>query len=108
MSQLPAECSNDIFEYFKDDKATLRSCLLVNRLWCMVSVKIFWRDTRNYSKSNFKTLIAYLPNESKEILRKFGIEIYNNNLFGKPPMFNLYHFVKFYQSIEFITKLRNF
>jgi hypothetical protein len=83
MSQLSTDCLNDIFEYFKDDIATLHSCLLVNRLWCIVSVKIFWRDTRNYCKSNFKTLIACLPNESKEILRKNGIKIYNNNLFGK-------------------------
>ena len=29
MSQLPADCLNDIFEYLKEDEVTLHSCLLV-------------------------------------------------------------------------------
>ena len=28
MSQLPADCLNDIFEYLKEDEVTLHSCLL--------------------------------------------------------------------------------
>src|ERR1043166_9917867 len=68
MSQLPADCLNEIFEYLEKDKATLRSCLLVNRLWCEVSVRILWKSIRNYN-----TLIACLPNDSKEILSKYGI-----------------------------------
>src|SRR6185369_12125901 len=67
---LPADCLNEIFEYLEEDKVTLRSCLLVNRLWCEVSVRILWRSIRNYN-----TLIACLPNESKEILSKNGIII---------------------------------
>src|SRR5947207_265809 len=68
MSQLPADCLNEIFEYLEEDVVTLRSCLLVNRLWCEVSVGFLWRNIRNYN-----TLIACLPNESKEILYKGGI-----------------------------------
>src|ERR1041384_2503979 len=68
MSQLPADCLNEIFEYLEEDKVTLRSCLLVNRLWCEVSVRILWRSIRNYN-----TLIACLPTESKEILSENGI-----------------------------------
>src|SRR5438270_11914483 len=70
MPKLLADCLYEIFEYLEDDKATLRSCLLVNRLWCEVSVRILWRSIRNYN-----TLIACLPNESKEILSKNGIVI---------------------------------
>ena len=81
MSQLPADCLNEIFEYLEKDGVTLRSCLLVNRLWCEVSVRILWRSIRNYS-----TLIACLPNESKEILYKDGI--ITSTLASKPPMFN--------------------
>src|SRR4051795_12667553 len=65
MSKLPADCLNEIFEYLEEDKVTLRSCLLVNRLWCEVSVRILWRNIRNYN-----TLITCLPNESKEILHQ--------------------------------------
>ncbi len=36
---LHADCLNKIFESL-EDKVDLYSCLLVNRLWCKVSVRI--------------------------------------------------------------------
>src|ERR1051325_8528038 len=86
MSQLPTDCINDIFEYLEDDNITLRSCLLVNHLWCEVAVRILWRNVWNYSTTNFSTLIASLPNESKEILLDSGIVISTST--SKPPIFN--------------------
>src|SRR5437762_2354664 len=41
---LPIECLNNVFENLEDNKATLYSCLFVNRLWCKVSVRILWRS----------------------------------------------------------------
>ena len=41
---LPSDCLNEIFENLEKDKTTLHSCLLVNHLWCEVSVEILWRD----------------------------------------------------------------
>src|SRR5688572_32350513 len=78
---MSADCLNEIFEYLEEDEATLRSCLLVNRLWCEVSVRILWKIIRNYN-----TLIACLPNESKEILYKNGIITSTST--SNPPMFN--------------------
>ncbi|RIA97864.1 hypothetical protein C1645_813582 [Glomus cerebriforme] len=92
MSQLLADCLNEIFEYLENDMITLQSCLLVNRLWCEISVKIFWRDVRNYRDSNYHTLISCLPNESKEILHKNGINISTPT--SKPPTFNYASFCK--------------
>src|ERR1051325_2574651 len=92
MSQLPADCINEIFEHLEDDDLTLRSCLLVNRLWCKVAVRILWRNVWNYSTWNFHTLIACLPNESKEILNRNGIVISTPS--SKPPMFNYASFCK--------------
>src|SRR5205809_7088503 len=92
MSQLPTDCLNDIFEYLEDDQFTLYSCILVNRSWCEVSVRIFWRNVLNYSISNFNTLIACLPNESKEILYECGIIISTPT--SKSPTFNYASFCK--------------
>ena len=88
MPQVPADCLNEIFEYFDKDKLTLHSCLLVNRLWCEVSVRILWTSVWNYD-----TLIACLPNESKEILYKNGI-IPSSISTSKPPLFNYVAFIK--------------
>ena len=78
MSQLPSDCLNEIFEYLEEDIVTLRSCLLVNRLWCEVTVRILWRNIRNYD-----TLIACLPSESKENLHKGRIIISTST--SRPP-----------------------
>src|SRR5438552_2802627 len=87
MSQLTTDCLDEIFEYLEDDKFTLYSCLLVNRLWCKISVRILWRNIRDYN-----TLIACLPNESKEILYKNKI-IFSTST-SKPPIFNYASFCK--------------
>ncbi|EXX67504.1 uncharacterized protein OCT59_001419 [Rhizophagus irregularis] len=100
--QLPADCLNEIFEYLEIDKFTLHSCLLVNRLWCEISVRILWRNPFDFKfdrKRSFKiyssilsTLIACLPDESKNFL-------YNNGIFiltptSKPLLFNYASFFK--------------
>src|SRR2546421_9439887 len=96
---LPADCLNEIFENLEDDKVTLHSCLLVSRLWCEVSVRILWRNVWN---SNFEyacpiqsqtliTLIACLPDESKDLLHRNGIPTPTSN----PPLFNYVSFCKF-------------
>ncbi|CAB4380722.1 hypothetical protein RhiirA1_464661 [Rhizophagus irregularis] len=80
--QLPADCLNEIFEYLEKDKVTLHSCLLVNRLWCEISVRILWRNIwipvgyehrLKVETSILNTLIACLPNKSKTHLLEKGI-----------------------------------
>ncbi|RIA99693.1 hypothetical protein C1645_869752 [Glomus cerebriforme] len=83
MSQLNSDCFSEIFEHI-DDKVTLHSCLLVNRHWCKILVKILWRDVWNYN-----TLITCLPKESKEILYEKGIIISTST-----PIFNYVTYCK--------------
>src|SRR4051794_28267297 len=92
MPQLPADCLYEIFENLKDYKVTLHSCLLVNRLWSKVAVRILWRNGWDYNVTHFSTLVACLPNESKEILNKNGIIISTPT--SNPPMFNYASFCK--------------
>src|ERR1044071_391924 len=87
MPHLPTDCLSEIFEYLENDKVTLHSCLFINRLWCLVSVRILWRSVWNCS-----TLITCLPNESKEILYKNKIII--STPISKSPLFNYLSFIK--------------
>ncbi|CAB5360792.1 uncharacterized protein OCT59_012037 [Rhizophagus irregularis] len=102
---LPIDCLNEIFEYLEDDKINLHSCLLVNRLWCKIVVRILWRDiwglqySIGYNSyrihvplSITNTLINCLPDESKDLLNKNGIFI--SKLTLKPPLFNYASFIK--------------
>jgi hypothetical protein len=112
MSQLPIDCLNEIFEYLENDKVSLHSCLLVNRLWCEVSVGILWRNSWNYSTSNINTLISCLSKESKEIL--INNEIIISTSTSKPPIFNYTAFCKVlsidyvYYKIEMFLKNKLF
>src|ERR1051325_3628506 len=97
MSKLSFDCLNEIFECLEKDKVTLYSCLLVNRLWCEVSVRILWTSVWNYD-----TLIACLPDESKEILYKNGIIPSTST--SKPPLFN---YVAFIRNLEIDNIIKN-
>ncbi len=81
--QLPADCLIKIFEYLKD-QIDLRSCLLVNRL---LQFQFYEKNIQNY-----EILIAFLPNESKEILYNHKIII--QSLTSKPPLFDYIMFIK--------------
>jgi hypothetical protein len=102
MSQLTADCLIEIFEYLS--KNSLYSCLLVNKLWCNISVRILWRDSSTYNLRTFRTLISCLPDESKEILSKNKI-IYS---FPKPPTFNYASFCRVLSIYELQNKFRNY
>jgi hypothetical protein len=101
--QLPIECLDEIFEYLEEDNLTLHSCLLVNRLWCKIVVRILWRNIFDFksfyqehslrvASSILSTLIACLPNESKELLHKNEISIPTPT--SNPPLFNYPEFCK--------------
>src|SRR5688572_25645689 len=86
-STLPVVCLNEIFEYLKDKK-DLYSCLLVNRLWCEVSVRILWMSVRN-----FNTLLGCLPNETKEMLSR-------SKIIKFPQKSPLFHYVTFIKDLD--------
>ncbi|RIA78885.1 hypothetical protein C1645_842135 [Glomus cerebriforme] len=103
--RLSVECLTEIFEFLEKDKVTLHSCLLVNRLWCRVSVEILWRNIWNaispssrlsrlrissISSRILSTLVACLPNESRDFLLMNGVFISNS----KSPLFNYPSFCK--------------
>ncbi|PKY30548.1 hypothetical protein RhiirB3_447690, partial [Rhizophagus irregularis] len=92
MPQLLADCLDEVIEYLNDDKYSLHSCSLVNRLWCKVTVGILWRDCNNYSISDYRTLINCLPDESKKILKENGIIISTSH--ESHPIFNYAIFCK--------------
>ncbi|PKY54137.1 hypothetical protein RhiirA4_548059 [Rhizophagus irregularis] len=105
LTTLPIDCLYEISEYLEKDIPTIHSCLLANHLLCEIFVRILWRDINNIvdniyhtSKSSsvrlsfFNTLIACLPNESKEHLYKNEIFIPTPSL--KSPFFNYATFCK--------------
>ncbi|GBC44839.1 hypothetical protein GLOIN_2v1876445 [Rhizophagus irregularis DAOM 181602=DAOM 197198] len=116
--QLTTDCLDEIFEHLENDKSTLHSCLLVNRLWCKTSVRILWRNIWRFkyivyrekhplkvASSILSTLVACLPNESKELLYKNKIFIQTPT--SKPPLFNYVNFCKVLSIYEIVKLVEN-
>ncbi|GBB97400.1 hypothetical protein RclHR1_02990001 [Rhizophagus clarus] len=94
--QIPIDSLNEVIEYLEEDRHTLYSCLLVNRLWCEISVRILWRNIWDFERQSqlfgmesiLDTLFTFLPNESKEFLHEnkifISIPISKQSLFNYP------------------------
>jgi hypothetical protein len=117
-SRLPIDCLNEIFEHLEENETTLYSCLLVNRLWCRISVRILWRNIWNFKGSEIshrfrvessilRTLIACLPDKSRKFL--FENEIISSPTFTlKSPLFNYAAFCKvlaIYNIVEIVDNV---
>src|ERR1044071_3260464 len=91
--QLPADCLNEVFEYL--EKESIYACLLVNRLWCEVAVKILWRNALGVRDDRYQlvnTLVACLSDESKDFLYANGVLIQTPT--SKSPLFNYISYIK--------------
>ena len=91
MIEFPIDCFNDIVGFLDDDSNTFHI------YWCKFFVKIYWKHIRNLD-----TLIACLPNDSKEILYNNGISISTS----KTPMFNYASFCKYLEVHNVIKDIK--
>ncbi|GES74379.1 hypothetical protein GLOIN_2v1788900 [Rhizophagus clarus] len=70
MSKLNNDILFLILEELSGDIKSLRSCLLVNKTWCEISVSILWRNPSGYFKrGSLNLIISHLSNETKEYLK---------------------------------------
>ncbi|GBB96342.1 hypothetical protein RclHR1_02730014 [Rhizophagus clarus] len=119
--QLPADCLNEIFEYLERKKRSLYSCLLVNRFWCGISVRILWRDVWDTKSAESRlivnslildTLIICLPNNSKIHLLEKGIldstQISKTPLFDYPSFCKVLSIIDIGQTIVNVFKSQNY
>ncbi|PKC08321.1 hypothetical protein RhiirA5_417055 [Rhizophagus irregularis] len=100
------DCLPLIFEELHDDRRSLYSCLLVNRLWCKTVVPILWKDPWkflnnlkdfNRDKLFLNTILLHLSEESKNYLRnQDSINKYINiPQQQQTPLFNYIHLIKY-------------
>src|ERR1700722_9205577 len=88
------ELLNEIIQYFQNDFSTLHACILVNRMWCRLSIPLLWENpfsipTRNY---NFINIYLYNLNDDDKIkLNRYG---FNTDLLPLYTLFNYPNFIK--------------
>ncbi|RIA87778.1 hypothetical protein C1645_877823 [Glomus cerebriforme] len=94
LGDLP-ELINKIMKYFQNDLSTLHSCILVNRLWCRVTIPLLWENPFSIKiLENYHFIDIYLNNlndDDKVKLIESGINI---NLYSSNTLFNYPSFIK--------------
>ncbi|CAG8511270.1 1802_t:CDS:1 [Acaulospora colombiana] len=104
---LALDCLIDIFEHLKDDRATLFSCAMVNRVFSQLSIPLLWRrpfENQLFGKqvTIIQTYISCLAFKDKEILINHDISLPDmaNPLFDYPRYLRGFDSENFNRSIE--------
>ncbi|RIA90120.1 hypothetical protein C1645_876312 [Glomus cerebriforme] len=89
MSNLIVEdCLRIIFAELQDDPGSLYSCILVNKYWCRIAVKILWKNPYGYKKISrnklYNSIFNLLPITSKQYLLKDNTKSSLNIILNKP------------------------
>ncbi|GET54298.1 hypothetical protein GLOIN_2v1787706 [Rhizophagus irregularis DAOM 181602=DAOM 197198] len=76
------ELIDKVIQYFRYDYKTLRSCILINRLWCRLAIPLLWEDPFSIKfPKNYQFIEIYLRNlndDYKTKLNEYNKVRYNN------------------------------
>ncbi|CAG8560997.1 18550_t:CDS:1 [Acaulospora morrowiae] len=104
---LALDCLINVFEYLKDDRATLYSCVMVNRVFSQLAIPLLWRrpfENQLIGKqvNIIQTYISCLAFKDKEALINHDISLPDmaNPLFDYPRYLRGFDSENFNRSIE--------
>ncbi|GBC00870.1 hypothetical protein RclHR1_00040021 [Rhizophagus clarus] len=86
------ELTYEILQYFRYDYKSLHSCILVNKLWCRLSMPLLWEDPFSIPVQHNEIIKFCLCNLNKEDKDKYFKK--NNNAFPNT-FFNYSSFIKY-------------
>ncbi|PKK61047.1 hypothetical protein RhiirC2_792391 [Rhizophagus irregularis] len=99
-----------IIKNFQNDYSTLHSCVLINRLWCRLTIPLLWENPFSISTGNYNFIEIYLYNLSKHlkaILNEYQIIdslLTSNTLFNYPSFIRYLNINKIKPSIDMWLK----
>ncbi|PKY22445.1 hypothetical protein RhiirB3_436429 [Rhizophagus irregularis] len=114
MSKLIPDIFALIIKELNNDYDTLFSCLLVNKLWCELTIPILWKDCLNHNSisrshekniSLIKILFTFLSEESKNLLIMNEINL--SFIQTQRPLFNYIIYCKSIITFDVIEVIKN-
>ncbi|CAG8687972.1 hypothetical protein GLOIN_2v1780470 [Rhizophagus irregularis DAOM 181602=DAOM 197198] len=88
-----------ILKELQDDRKSLYSCLLANKIWCETTVPFLWKlagrykPTKNAMEILFNVILSHLSEESKNILKVQVIDLFIKVY--KRPSFNYIYYWRY-------------
>ncbi|CAB4385409.1 unnamed protein product [Rhizophagus irregularis] len=109
---LPADCIYEIVQYIIHDIKTLHSCVVLNRDYCQVVVRILWRNPFKHVKQDenkmsliFRTYFSCLDDQEKKQVTTF----FRKSDFNFPkPFINYPSFLQEFEIFNMQTSMRSF
>ncbi|CAI2165398.1 16007_t:CDS:1 [Funneliformis geosporum] len=102
-SKLTYDCLEEICKHLKNDKASLFSCVLLNRSWCKMAIPVLWsRPFENPMYGNnlniFWIYISCLSMNDKQRLENKGIRLSNPS---QRPLFDYPKYLRGFDCLNF-------
>ncbi|PKY19108.1 hypothetical protein RhiirB3_432088 [Rhizophagus irregularis] len=95
------ELTCEVIKYLQNDYSTLYSCVLVNRLWCLLAIPLLWENPISISNPNgnynFNFIEIYLHNLNDDKLNEYKI---NDNPLPLNTLFNYPKFLKYLNTYD--------
>ncbi|CAB4433253.1 unnamed protein product [Rhizophagus irregularis] len=99
------ELTYEVIKYFQNDYSTLYSCILVNRLWCRLTIPLLWENPFSICTENNDFIEIYLCNLNNDFITLLNeYKIFNNSL-STNTLFNYPSFLKYLNTYKFITSI---
>ncbi|EXX63703.1 uncharacterized protein OCT59_008510 [Rhizophagus irregularis] len=99
------ELTYEVIKYFQNDYSTLYSCILVNRLWCRLTIPLLWENPFSICTENNDFIEIYLCNLNNDFITILNeYKIFNNSL-STNTLFNYPSFLKYLNTYKFITSI---
>ncbi|CAB5199737.1 unnamed protein product [Rhizophagus irregularis] len=100
------ELTYEVIKYFQNDYSTLYSCLLVNRLWCRLSIPLLWENPFSIRTRNYNFIEIYLRNlNDDDFNTKLNEYKIVNNSLPSNLLFNYPKFLKYLNIYKFILSV---
>jgi hypothetical protein len=95
------ELINEIIQNLNHDHKTLNSCILVNRLWCRLSIPLLWEDPFSIKfPKNYHFIEIYLDNLNEDNKAKLNNYITLNDTLPSTTLFNYPSFIKHFDTYK--------
>ncbi|GBC10867.1 hypothetical protein RclHR1_09980001 [Rhizophagus clarus] len=99
------ELTHEILQYFHNDFPTLHSCILVNRLWCHLSIPLLWENPFAIPTKNYNFIDIYLDNLNADLKTKIYKYKLNDISLPSNGLFNYPSFIKYLNTLKIITSV---
>ncbi|GBB86052.1 hypothetical protein RclHR1_01250015 [Rhizophagus clarus] len=100
------ELLNEVIQHFNYDHRTLHSCILVNRLWCRLSIPLLWKNPFSIKfPKNYHYIEIYLYNLNGDDKTKLNEYAIYNKPFPTNTLFNYPSFIQYLDTNRIICSI---